>query len=85
VELSTAVPEAICPRGPPGAHLAQGTGRLLRWDRHNTILLCAQDHLQWAHGHPAEFRQWFQPFTPERFNPNDPLASEVSRTRVRLV
>jgi predicted nucleotidyltransferase len=26
-----------------------------------------------------------QPFTPERFNPNDPLASEVSRTRVRLV
>jgi predicted nucleotidyltransferase len=26
-----------------------------------------------------------QPFTPERFGPNDPLASEISRTGVRLV
>ncbi len=26
-----------------------------------------------------------QPFTPERFNPSDPLASEVSRTGVRLM
>ncbi len=26
-----------------------------------------------------------QPFTPERFSPNDPLASEVSRTGVRLM
>jgi hypothetical protein len=67
VELSTAVPKAICPRGPPSAHLAQGTGRLLRWDRQNTILLYAQDHLQWAHLHPAEFRQWFQAKFPERF------------------
>lgn len=26
-----------------------------------------------------------QPFTPERFSPNDPLASEISRTGIRLV
>lgn len=26
-----------------------------------------------------------QPFTPDRFGPNDPLASEISRTGVRLV
>jgi predicted nucleotidyltransferase len=26
-----------------------------------------------------------QPFTPERFGPNDPLASEISRTGIRLV
>jgi predicted nucleotidyltransferase len=26
-----------------------------------------------------------QPFTPERFGPNDPLASEISRHGVRLV
>ena len=26
-----------------------------------------------------------QPFTPERFGPNDPLASEISRSGVRLV
>ncbi len=25
-----------------------------------------------------------QPFTPERFGPNDPLASEISRTGIRL-
>ncbi len=25
-----------------------------------------------------------QPFTPDRFNPNDPLASEVSRNSIRL-
>lgn len=26
-----------------------------------------------------------QPFTPERFGPNDPLASEISRSGVRLL
>jgi hypothetical protein len=26
-----------------------------------------------------------QPFTPERFGPNDPLASEISRHGVRLI
>ena len=26
-----------------------------------------------------------QPFTPDRFSPNDPLASEISRNGVRLV
>ncbi len=26
-----------------------------------------------------------QPFTPERFGPNDPLASEISRRGVRLI
>ncbi|NLH43444.1 MAG: nucleotidyltransferase domain-containing protein [Planctomycetes bacterium] len=26
-----------------------------------------------------------QPFTPDRFGPNDPLASEISRNGVRLV
>ncbi len=26
-----------------------------------------------------------QPFTPERFGPNDPLASEISRNGVRLM
>jgi predicted nucleotidyltransferase len=26
-----------------------------------------------------------QPFTPERFGPNEPLASEISRSGVRLV
>jgi len=26
-----------------------------------------------------------QPFTPDRFNPNDPLASEISHNGVRLL
>jgi len=26
-----------------------------------------------------------QPFTPDRFGPNDPLASEISRSGVRLI
>ncbi len=46
--------------------LPRSAGILLRWDRHNTILLCAQDHLEWAHRHPAEFRQWFQTKFPAR-------------------
>jgi hypothetical protein len=47
--------------------LPKSAGILLRWDQHNTILLCTQDHLPWAHLHPAEFRQWFQAKFPERF------------------
>ncbi len=47
--------------------LPKSAGILLRWDRQNTILLCAQDHLQWAHLHPAEFRQWFEAKFPQRF------------------
>ncbi len=47
--------------------LLKSAGILLRWDRHNTILLCGEDHLQWAHLHPAEFRQWFQAKFPQRF------------------
>jgi hypothetical protein len=47
--------------------LPKSAGILLRWDRQNTILLCAQDHLLWAHCHPIEFRQWFQAKFPERF------------------
>ncbi len=55
-------PEAHC------AHvLSKSAGLLLRWDRHNTILLCPEDHLQWAHRHPAEFREWFQMKFPDRF------------------
>lgn len=51
-----------------GAHvLPKSDGLLLRWDRQNTVLLCAQDHFQWAHLHPAESRQWFQSKFPERF------------------
>ena len=47
--------------------LPKSAGILLRWDRHNTILLCSQDHLQWAHCHPVEFREWFQAKFPDRF------------------
>jgi 5-methylcytosine-specific restriction endonuclease McrA len=47
--------------------LPRSAGILLRWDRHNTILLCAQDHLEWAHRHPAQFREWFQAKFPARF------------------
>jgi hypothetical protein len=28
--------------------LPKSAGILLRWDQHNTILLCTQDHLPWA-------------------------------------
>ncbi len=27
----------------------------------------AINHIEWAHHHPAEFRQWFQSKFPERF------------------
>jgi hypothetical protein len=47
--------------------LPRSAGILLRWDRHNTILLCFDDHIQWAHCHPLEFREWFQAKFPERF------------------
>ncbi len=47
--------------------LPKSAGILLRWDRQNTILLCAEDHLEWAHRHPTEFREWFQAKFPERF------------------
>jgi len=47
--------------------LPKSAGLLLRWDRNNTILLCFEDHIEWAHGHPAEFREWFQAKFPERF------------------
>ncbi len=52
-----------------GAHvlLPKSAGLLLRWDRRNTILLCFEDHIEWAHRHPAQFRQWFQAEFPERF------------------
>jgi hypothetical protein len=47
--------------------LPKSAGLLLRWDRQNTILLCSEDHLQWTHGHPVEFREWFQARFPKRF------------------
>ena len=47
--------------------LPKSAGLLLRWDRANTILLCWADHIEWAHGHPVEFREWFQAKFPERF------------------
>ena len=45
--------------------LPKSAGLLSRWDRCNTILLCADDHLQWAHSHPREFREWFGAKFPE--------------------
>ena len=55
-------PEAHC------AHvLPRSAGLLLRWDRTNTILLCYDCHLEWAHARPREFREWFQSQFPERF------------------
>ncbi len=47
--------------------LPKSAGLLLRWDPRNTILLCFEDHTEWAHGHPAEFREWFQAKYPDRF------------------
>ncbi len=47
--------------------LPKSAGILLRWDRQNTILLCSQDHLQWTHCPPVEFREWFQAKFPKRF------------------
>jgi hypothetical protein len=47
--------------------LPKSAGQVLRWDRHNTILLCFEDHIEWAHRHPIEFREWFQATFPERF------------------
>ncbi len=47
--------------------LPKSAGILLRWDRQNTILPCTEDHLQWVHCHPVEFREWFQARFPERF------------------
>ncbi len=47
--------------------LPKSASLLLRWDRNNTILLCFEDHIEWAHGHPTEFREWFQTKFPERF------------------
>lgn len=46
--------------------LPKSAGLLLRWERCNTILLCADDHLQWAHGHPRQFREWFGARFPQR-------------------
>jgi hypothetical protein len=60
--------------------LPRSAGILLRWDRHNTILLCAQDHLGWAHRHPVEFREWFQAKYPERFA----YLQECRRRRARF-
>lgn len=45
-----------------------------------------QDHIalmQWAAA--IDDRIEPQPFTPDRFGPNDPLASEISRSGVRLL
>lgn len=39
--------------------------------------------MQWAAG--IDNRIEPRPFTPERFGPNDPVASEVSRCGVRLI
>jgi predicted nucleotidyltransferase len=39
--------------------------------------------MQWAAA--IDDRLEPQPFTPERFSPNDPLASEISHKGVRLV
>ena len=39
----------------------------MRWGRCNTILLCFEDHVEWARGHPVEFREWLQAKFPKRF------------------
>ncbi len=55
-------PEAHC------AHvLPKSAGLLLRWDQSNTIVLCSDDHIAWAHANPREFREWFERQFPDRF------------------